>query len=150
MTEPWQQEVYHPSDDDTPQDWMILREQIIKRDHGRCYACHRKTNLTVHHLVPRSEGGPSNPKNLLTLCTVCHNLIEPYAAKIRSPKAIRRAIKHDLWADMETGLDRLLDPARPLRTNSGIGSWQAVVYGGARPDSILKTMPTTISIFDET
>ncbi len=39
----------------------------------------RTATLHVHHIVPRSKGGLSTLENLLTLCEVCHPLIESEA-----------------------------------------------------------------------
>jgi 5-methylcytosine-specific restriction endonuclease McrA len=36
----------------------------------------RTATLHVHHIVPRSKGGLSTLENLLTLCEVCHPLVE--------------------------------------------------------------------------
>jgi len=42
-----------------------------------CYICGSdfKDILLRHHLVPRSLGGDSSPKNLVTLCWNCHHLV---------------------------------------------------------------------------
>ena len=36
----------------------------------------RTATLHVHQVVPRSKGGLSTLDNLLTLCEVCHPLVE--------------------------------------------------------------------------
>lgn len=57
-----------------------VREEVIKRDEGRCRRCDETVFLDgetasafeLHHLIPHSAGGPNHPSNLLTLCSECH------------------------------------------------------------------------------
>jgi len=42
----------------------------------------RTVTLHVHHIVPRSKGGLSTLENLLTLCELCHPLVERGKADI--------------------------------------------------------------------
>lgn len=37
----------------------------------------------AHHLVPRERGGTDSHENLETLCTECHNAVEPRGAVAR-------------------------------------------------------------------
>ena len=53
-----------------------VRLAIIKRDGFACYICGRDTNLHVHHIIPRADGGSNNPNNLVTLCSGCHRSVE--------------------------------------------------------------------------
>lgn len=50
-----------------------LREEIVdERADGYCEFCRTEADsLTVHHVVPRSEGGPNVRKNLIALCPTC-------------------------------------------------------------------------------
>jgi 5-methylcytosine-specific restriction endonuclease McrA len=45
--------------------WRAIRNNIIMR-----------RGLTVHHIVPRSDGGSSHGTNLVTLCYTCHDTVE--------------------------------------------------------------------------
>jgi hypothetical protein len=47
---------------------------IRRRDHGRCRVpgCRSALGIELHHLVPRSLGGPHTPINLVSLCGSCH------------------------------------------------------------------------------
>lgn len=60
-------------------EWDGIRRQILKRDGYRCsvFGCSVKgsANLSVHHIIPRPEGG-NNPENLITLCHHHHDEIE--------------------------------------------------------------------------
>jgi 5-methylcytosine-specific restriction protein A len=47
---------------------------VLKRAHGRCESCKRRTKrLAVHHVVPYAEGGSNEPSNLMALCSMCHD-----------------------------------------------------------------------------
>ena len=51
------------------------REKIINRDNYTCQWClerKQKSQLEVHHIIPRSKGGNNHPANLVTLCIPCH------------------------------------------------------------------------------
>ncbi|HEY4584614.1 MAG TPA: DUF222 domain-containing protein [Acidimicrobiia bacterium] len=54
-----------------------LRRAIIHRDGNRCAAdsCDSRHRLQVHHLKPWSQGGPTDPENLITLCWFHHQVV---------------------------------------------------------------------------
>jgi hypothetical protein len=54
-----------------------LRRAIIHRDANRCAAdgCDSRNRLQVHHITPWSEGGPTDPDNLITLCWYHHHIV---------------------------------------------------------------------------
>ena len=47
---------------------------VRRRDHGGCRVpgCRSAIGIELHHLVPRSAGGPHTPANLVCLCSACH------------------------------------------------------------------------------
>lgn len=48
---------------------------IRNRDNYTCQYCKNKrkdSNLDVHHIIFRSNGGSNEPENLITLCRTCH------------------------------------------------------------------------------
>ncbi|MHC4687706.1 MAG: HNH endonuclease [Planctomycetota bacterium] len=51
---------------------------VFRRDRWRCRNpfCRSPKNLTVHHLVKRSQGGNDHIENLVTLCWECHEKVE--------------------------------------------------------------------------
>jgi hypothetical protein len=53
-----------------------LRRFVMHRD-GGCTAegCTSRYRLQVHHIVPWSEGGPTDPENLTTLCWFHHHVV---------------------------------------------------------------------------
>ena len=53
-----------------------LRKAIIHRDGNRCAigGCGSRHRLQVHHITPWSQGGATNPENLITLCWYHHHI----------------------------------------------------------------------------
>lgn len=53
-----------------------LRQAIIHRDGNRCAidGCDSRNRLQVHHIIPWSQGGPTDPENLLTVCWYHHQV----------------------------------------------------------------------------
>lgn len=51
-----------------------MRRMVYRRDCYECALCGDRRNLTVHHIVKRSQGGPETEMNLITLCPICHGL----------------------------------------------------------------------------
>lgn len=39
----------------------------------KCEKCGRSDYLTIHHKIPKSEGGSSGLKNVMILCVICHD-----------------------------------------------------------------------------
>ncbi len=50
----------------------LSRGNVFKRDGHECQYCGSKKNLTLDHVHPRSKGGRSNWKNLVTACKECN------------------------------------------------------------------------------
>lgn len=50
-----------------------LKDEVrLTRAGGRCEYCREETDrLEVHHIKPRSEGGPNTRPNLIALCSNC-------------------------------------------------------------------------------
>lgn len=51
------------------------RRNIFARDHGRCQYCGKKcstADLTLDHIVPRSQGGRSTWENIVCACMDCN------------------------------------------------------------------------------
>jgi len=57
------------------QEWIELRNRIIRRDHNRCVACHCESNVFhVHHLLYHKDKSIWDVPDfyLVTLCPDCH------------------------------------------------------------------------------
>lgn len=51
-------------------------QEILRRDEYKCRHCGSMKGLTIHHLTKRSQMGSDTPGNTLTLCILCHDLVE--------------------------------------------------------------------------
>ena len=49
------------------------RREIYERDAYRCQECGDWHDLTIDHIVPRSQGGSDDPNNLRVLCRSCNS-----------------------------------------------------------------------------
>lgn len=59
-----------------PAPQSLKNDLFFERANMRCEVCDRDlTGLKeqVHHIKPRSEGGPNTPMNLIVLCPNCHS-----------------------------------------------------------------------------
>jgi 5-methylcytosine-specific restriction endonuclease McrA len=50
----------------------LNRQNVMRRDNFQCQYCGTGKQLTIDHLTPRSKGGKSNWKNLVTACSRCN------------------------------------------------------------------------------
>lgn len=55
-----------------PEDYDVLRNEVLKRDGWGCQDCGVMKDLHVHHLRLRSQLGGDEMDNLITLCASCH------------------------------------------------------------------------------
>ncbi len=83
--------------------WSEIRRAVLSRDGHRCQipGCISDTNLTIHHIVPKSDGGSNEISNLVTLCEGCHRDIHRFGlgAMIRSPRIPEKRVifRHDVF-----------------------------------------------------
>lgn len=76
-----------------------LRRAIRRRDGNRCVidGCDSRNRLQVHHVVPWSRGGATDPSNLITVCWYHHHIaihqrgLEPYSHPEHGRIRLRRA-----------------------------------------------------------
>lgn len=54
---------------------ITVRRRIKRRDDEHCRWCGTSSNLQVHHIEYRSQGGTDEDHNLITLCTEHHMAI---------------------------------------------------------------------------
>jgi 5-methylcytosine-specific restriction endonuclease McrA len=55
------------------EEYSALCKDVLQRDGWKCRSCGFRGNLNVHHVVFRSQQGPDEAWNLLTLCNACHS-----------------------------------------------------------------------------
>jgi 5-methylcytosine-specific restriction endonuclease McrA len=51
----------------------LSRTNIFKRDFNQCQYCGSDKDLSIDHVIPRSKGGGSSWKNLVTACKPCNS-----------------------------------------------------------------------------
>ena len=56
----------------SPEEYIVVRKQVLERDGWRCQDCGEVKDLQVHHMKPRSQLGGDVTQNLITLCASCH------------------------------------------------------------------------------
>ena len=49
------------------------RKAITSRDSSHCLCCGTENDLTIDHIIPRSQGGDHSLDNLQTLCRACNS-----------------------------------------------------------------------------
>ncbi len=50
----------------------LSRQNIYKRDSFRCVYCNSRKELTLDHVMPKSQGGIDSWYNLVTACQACN------------------------------------------------------------------------------
>jgi predicted HNH restriction endonuclease len=65
-----------------PELYVDLKQAIMSRDAWKCRFCKIRNNLHVHHIVFRSEQGPDQTWNLVTLCESCHSAVHDFRLAI--------------------------------------------------------------------
>jgi len=72
--------------------WKGIRQDALDRDGWECHFCGNDrdsgVSLHVHHIEPKSEGGPDTLENLITLCRDCHEKLHGWTIPDSSPCAI--------------------------------------------------------------
>lgn len=51
---------------------VLTRYNVFKRDAHKCQYCGTKNDLTLDHLIPKSKGGKTTWKNIVTACKKCN------------------------------------------------------------------------------
>jgi 5-methylcytosine-specific restriction endonuclease McrA len=54
------------------EDYLAVRNEVLRRDGWKCQLCGSMCNLEVHHKQFRSRSGEDSPDNLITFCVTCH------------------------------------------------------------------------------
>lgn len=107
--------------------WRELRAAVLERDNFACYRCEKRNKagkgLSVHHLLPRAEGGEDEMSNLVTLCHPCHDIVE--------------VENYRTLAEILASADNKVDPVveKPLLDREETfprPAWHKRVYGGVR------------------
>jgi 5-methylcytosine-specific restriction endonuclease McrA len=129
MIKNWRSRVYKKRDKSNVdrEEWRLIRRTILERDKHECFRCRKHSingkGLSVHHIIPRDEGGSNDYNNLITLCHDCHDLVE--VENLRSLAEIVGSFDEENINEVEIkDIPREEIFERP--------AWHAWVYGGVR------------------
>lgn len=53
-----------------------VREDVVRRDRGKCIFCQTNRTIQVMHFIPRSAGGLGIEENLACGCWKCHERLD--------------------------------------------------------------------------
>ena len=56
--------------------WSALRNERLIKDNFRCAICGNPEQLHVHHLFYPADYGEESINDIITLCPICHGLVE--------------------------------------------------------------------------
>lgn len=62
--------------------YKALCRDVLDRDDWQCRVCGLRQNLSCHHIIFRSENGPDESWNILTLCIAHHDDVHDYKLSI--------------------------------------------------------------------
>lgn len=102
----------------TPQYVAFTRMNVFLRDEFRCQYCgekHATEDLTFDHVIPQSQGGPTNWTNIVSACVPCNSR----KADRRDMKPLREPVQPDPHSMRKL---RQIDAARLHR------SWHDYLY----------------------
>lgn len=61
------------ADKKRPKEHLKAQKEVKKRDGYECEICGKVSEgAQGHHVIPYSDGGPADLKNMMTLCASCH------------------------------------------------------------------------------
>ena len=123
----WHENVYGGERGDklNKNQYRELLKSFSKRFKYTCQACRKRLTvrsgaLSLHHILPREQGGESEPENLILLCGGCHDIVELDWEKYRTYQSILYAFA-----------DRPERVTKEKRVDYGV-RWQQWVYGGKK------------------
>lgn len=100
---------------------VLSRQNIFRRDNHECQYCGTNRDLTLDHLVPRSKGGTSNWRNLVTACKHCNAKKGDYTPEEAGMRLRRAPFKPTYIMFLKTSNGHVFEEWRPylqLKTGS--------------------------------
>lgn len=100
---------------------VLSRQNVFRRDNHECQYCGTNRDLTLDHLVPRSKGGASHWKNLVTACKHCNARKGDYLPEEVGMKLKRPPFKPTYIMFLKTSNGNIFDEWRPfLQLRTGV------------------------------
>jgi ATP-dependent DNA helicase RecQ len=131
-------------------DWNSIRRFVLQRDARKCRECGiacTSAEADIHHLIPRSMGGPDDPSNLITLCDGCHAAHHPSLQASLSRRLIERwGIRLARWLDKRLANSQGVENLGPVLRLFGLSRFRDgqldVILAALSGHSILMVSPT--------
>lgn len=119
--------------------WQEVRSTVLERDGYACCECGRvpvRSELDVHHILPRSLGGADSVANCKTLCDSCHAKRHPQFQVGLAGRFLRR------WAlRLTTLVDRSKNlPAATKALDYGLAIFGIKRFRDGQLDAVLTAM----------
>jgi hypothetical protein len=75
---------------------------------GRCSVCSSEGETEIHHIVPKSLGGPDSLSNLIELCLPCHNKVhkQKFMWRQKAREGIRKRKEQGLYFGRKPSISR--------------------------------------------
>ena len=83
----------------------VPRQELLSWNNGRCYLCDDAPSESLHHRIPRKDGGSNHYRNLAPLCDHCHKFLHAHRHAWNGHYGFR-AFKDD-FADLLDHKERL-------------------------------------------
>lgn len=93
---------------------ILSRQNVFRRDNHECQYCGTTRDLTLDHLIPRSKGGTSYWKNLVTACKHCNAKKGDYRLDEVGMKLRREPFKPSYIMFLKTSNGNVFDEWRPF------------------------------------
>ena len=112
-----------------------LKQKALERDRFKCQfekedgtICGRTTRLTMHHIIPKSDGGPDTLENVVIWCEKCHVDYNRRKSIQRAKRGrFRREVKYSIEWDCKPGLEKCVGCTRANCLNWPDGFIEALV-----------------------
>ncbi len=78
--------------------YLEVRREVLTRDRWRCLVC-SKPAVDTHHILYRSQGGPDEAWNLISLCRTCHDLAHAQGPSIWRETLYKKVEAQQRWLD---------------------------------------------------
>lgn len=77
--------------------WECTKEAVKRRDEYKCKGCGSVKELEVHHILEREFGGTDNVRNLITLCTKCHDVMHNKILRKQFIEIVQGHVNEKVW-----------------------------------------------------